>query len=76
MRMFDFLKVIDNSTSVKIIENDLVVYQGVLGDIPQRVMNDRGVHNCRVDESMLIIYSVVFSQEELEVVDEYELYGI
>ena len=70
MRLHSFLELFDETTKLKICDGNEVLTESYIGDVPQRILNFRYVKNCVIDNDVLIISTVVKSQEEMDLSDE------
>ena len=61
MRLHSFLELFDENTKVKVYQDN---------NIPQKILNFRYVKNCMIDNSVLIIFTIVKSQEEMDLIEE------
>lgn len=70
MRLHSFLELFDENTKVKVYEDNNVLIESCIGDIPQKILNFRYVRNCIIDNGVLIIFTIVKSQEEMDLTEE------
>ena len=70
MRLFDFLSFFDESTMVKIIDNDEVLMECKVGEVTQRVLNCRFLKKCHIENGALFVHTEVKQQDDM--LDELE----
>lgn len=70
MRLHSFLELFEESIMVKIYEASDILIECCIGDVPQRISNFRCVKKCEIIESVLVIFTEVKSQEEMDLIDE------
>lgn len=70
MRLHSFLELFDENTKVKVYQDNNILIESYIGDISQKILNFRYVKNCMIDNSVLIIFTIVKSQEEMDLIEE------
>lgn len=70
MRLHSFLELFDENTKVKVYQDNNILIESYICDIPQKILNFRYVKNCMIDNSVLIIFTIVKSQEEMDLIEE------
>lgn len=70
MRLHSFLELFDENTKVKVYQDNNILIESYIGDIHQKILNFRYVKNCMIDNSVLIIFTIVKSQEEMDLIEE------
>lgn len=70
MRLHFFLELFEESVNVKINEDGKTLIECCIGDVPQRIANCRFVTKCIIIGDVLVINTVVKSQEEMDLIDE------
>ena len=70
MRLHSFLELFEESTLTKICDDSGILIEGCIGDVPQRISNFRYVKECEIIDGVLIIFTEVKSQEEMDLIDE------
>lgn len=70
MRLHSFLELFDKNTKVKVYQDNNILIESYIGYIPQKILNFRYVKNCMIDNSVLIIFTIVKSQEEMDLIEE------
>ena len=70
MRLHSFLELFDENTKVKVYQDNNILIESYISDIPQKILNFRYVKNCMIDNSVLIIFTIVKSQEEMDLIEE------
>ena len=70
MRLFDFLSFFDESTMVKIIDNDEVLMECKVGEVTQRFLNCRFLIKSYIENGILFVYTEISQPEDM--LDEYE----
>lgn len=70
MRLFDFLSFFDESTMVKIIENDEVLMECKVGEVTQRFLNCRFLTKSYIENGALFVHTEVKKHDDM--LDELE----
>lgn len=70
MRLHFFLELFEESAKVRINEDGKTLIECCIGDVPQRITNCRFVTKCMIMGEVLVINTVVKSQEEIDLIDE------
>ena len=70
MRLFDFLSFFDESTMVKIIDNDEVLMECKVGEVTQRLLNCRFLIKSYIENGALFVHTEVKQQDDM--LDELE----
>lgn len=70
MRLHSFLELFEESTQTKICDADSILMESCIGDVPQRILNFRYVKNCEITDGVLVIFTEVKSQGEMDLIDE------
>jgi len=70
MRLHFFLELFEESVNVKINEDGKTLNECCIGDVLQRIANCRFVTKCIIIGDVLVINTVVKSQEEMDLIDE------
>ena len=70
MRLHDFLSFFDESTMVKIIDDNEVLMECKAGEVTQRVLNCRFVNKCHIENGILFVLTEIKQQDDI--LDEYE----
>ena len=70
MRLHDFLSFFDESTMIKIIDDDEVLMDCKVGEVTQRVLNCRFLKKCHVENGILFVLTEIKQQDDMS--DEYE----
>ena len=70
LRLHSFLELFDENIIVKIYDDEGILAETCIGDVPQRVLNFRFVDKCELDNNKLVIYTTVKDQEELDFMEE------
>ena len=70
MRLFDFLSFFDESTMVKIIDNDEVLMECKVGEVTQRFLNCRFLIKSYIENGALFVHTEFKQQDDM--LDELE----
>ena len=70
MRLHFFLELFEESIKVRIYEDGKTLVECCIGDVPQRITNCRFVTKCVIAGDVLVINTVIKSQEEMDLIDE------
>lgn len=70
MKLHSFLELFDENTKVNVCEDNNILIESYIGDIPQKILNFRYVKNCMINNGVLIIFTIVKSQEEMDLIEE------
>ena len=70
MRLHFFLELFEESVKVRIYEDGKTLVECCIGDVPQRISNCRFVTKCVIAGDVLVINTVIKSQEEMDLIDE------
>ena len=70
LRLHFFLELFEESTLTKICDDSVILIESCIGDVPQRISNFRYVKECEIIDGVLIIFTEVKSQEEMDLIDE------
>lgn len=65
MRLFDFLSFFDESTMVKIIDNDEVLMECKVGEVTQRFLNCRFLIKSYIKNGALFVHTEVKQQDDI-----------
>lgn len=70
MKLHSFLELFDENTKVNVYEDNNILIESYIGDIPQKILNFRYVKNCMINNGVLLIFTIVKSQEEMDLIEE------
>ena len=70
LRLHSFLELFEENTLTKICDDGGILIESCIGDVPQRISNYRYVKNCEIIDGVLVIFTEVKSQEEMDLIDE------
>ena len=70
MRLHFFLELFEESVKVRIYEDGKTLVECCIEDVPQRITNCRFATKCVITGDVLVINTVIKSQEEMDLIDE------
>lgn len=70
LRLHSFLELFEESILTKICDDGGILIESCIGDVPQRISNFWYVKKCEIIDGVLVIFTEVKSQEEMDLIDE------